>query len=311
MRHALLFSQGTALIFFILLTGCGGGGGDGAGESADESIELSLSESQKSAISAGSRTLSELSKVTALWCLAGSDSFAASTGIESRVALVSKSGLRAVTFGDCPVISLSVSNGVSYGADFGSGCNPAGLQFRVSGSMAGSVSHDGEHFTGTSTFSNLSTGTTTIDGSSQATYSLAADTDLIVFSGDWDLDQTFTSSDLSVRAVGGVQQQYALTLSGSEPSVQISIPNAGLALTVNGTQQFNLSATDVQIDSSDKMIPSRGTLLLADDFSTTPSTITVSFDGNSPSTGIVTVTIEAGGSTDTTQLDLDDLPGTL
>lgn len=193
-----------------------------------------------------------------------------------------------ITFGQCPEISISMDNPsgltLNLSIDFGDGCTPTGSSVTCAGSAQGTVDQSAQELA--VVFDDFRCEDNDLAGSVDVAWTRG--TTNVSLDGSWVLD--FTDNDYSVFTSG---------------TGQVSFNSSTLATTVStfvGTIQddtgsWGLSANSIVTTyaANGNLIPSDGDVTLS---GTDIHTVTVFFNSDSPSTGIVQVSVNDGPTFD-------------
>ncbi|MBN2445687.1 MAG: hypothetical protein JXO22_03120 [Phycisphaerae bacterium] len=207
------------------------------------------------------------------------------TGGDDESSLEIPTGTQTRNFGLCPEVSMKLANDglVTFDMtiDFGDGCAPADSpNFTCSGYATGTFSQQAKSLN--VTFSNISCNEATLEGDVNATYDVN-NLD-VALSGDWDL--TYTDSVGSVLTDGNGTGSY----SGSTLTTTVETFTGTISDTV---YSWNATIDNVKMSYATygNGIPFSGqTSVSGDGIRTT----IVRFSANSPTTGIVEVSIDGG-----------------
>jgi hypothetical protein len=193
------------------------------------------------------------------------------------------------TFGDCPATTLSPGNDpqnlftFNLSSDFGAdGCEPEGPgSFRCSGVLVGTLAFISK--TVTFTFGGLTCAGRELQGTAVLTYGLASATQV---TADGTLDMDATDANGKTEIDGAVESTYDTT-------ADTTTIDSFEGVVSDGSTQRNCSMTAcvVNFKVNQNFIPLSGTMVLTGD-----RTVTITFDANSPVTGVVQVSIDGGAA---------------
>lgn len=240
-----------------------------------------LTAEQVSAITAGVQAIRGLSDTTVA---AGSS--AASEDQQNGKTLVAQS----ITFGECPVITLDSAQDDQPAAltlDFGDGCTPDGATAVCTGSATGTIRFNPRELT--LEYSGFGCGLRTVDGTAVYTWLRTGDT--VRVNGDWDI--TIDPADeLPVNMDGAGQARY----DSGERATTIE-DHSGVVTYDGRSWDIDLSGVQVSYRNNANLVGFAGTMAISGG---PVGALDVTFDADSPTTGVVSVSINGGPQFDYT-----------
>lgn len=267
-------------VCFIVLSGLLIGGcpmmGNDMPPNMDDDTPLELTEEQQQAVDAA---------LVAFQGLLDTNEAAIASTAENNTAPRSKLTQGAqLVFGTCPMVTLAMSESDApqalVTADFGNGCEVSGLDgLMCSGSASGTLGSAPN--TLALSFESFGCDDRTVTGSSTQTWSRGAGD--IVFDGMWNLSIAQPDAPLVTLNGGG-------TLTFDASAGQSTITDFSGTFT-RGAMSWNLSTSSLAVSYVDNanLIPSSGSLTIE---GTQVGTIVVTFSSESPSTGIVQISVD-------------------
>lgn len=200
---------------------------------------------------------------------------------------------RDVTFGVCPAVTLSGTTGVNFtiAATFPGDCAPLGISgYSCGGAATGTYNALTQSIS--ADFDALRCNERSLDGTAEITFLLAGGNTTL--NGTWNLTIADGSEQVATTGTG------ILTY---DPQNKRATVQSFVGTCTQGGTALTLALTSVRINyaANGSLRPSAGTAVLS---GAGIRTLTVTFDENTPSTGIVSVQI---GSAPAVNVDLDTL----
>lgn len=281
-RYAIL--GGLSVTLAALFGGCPQTGDTGNNQNNNNNTSTDLSTSEEEAISAALQSTESLANAT------GTVQSPTSAEVEeSALDLPEQGSNEQVEFGTCPNVSLAASGsaqsgnaGLSLTIDFGDGCLPFDDgQYECSGQATGTFSQSNK--TIDCSFDSLNCNGNSLDGDAALSYQFTPSN--VSLTGDWNLTWDDNGDTFVTDGLGDVdydRDEHATTISSFVGE-----------LTTPDDEQYDTTFTNVQtsFESNGNFVPSAGTITLDGD---NIRTITIEFNSESPSTGVVEVTIGNG-----------------
>lgn len=264
----------------IAITLCAGGcpgtaGTSGTNGTSDDSTSLTTTEQTAAKASAdAAEALAQAFNTT--------QSPTGAEVAENQSSLEIPLGTKSLHFGSCPAVSMTASNDgtISFGmtVDFGSGCAPYGTEgYTCSGSASGTFSQRNKSIN--LTFQNISCAGDELTGSVDATYDRTSTT--VTLTGTWSLTATDAAGSVSTAGTGNGDynlSNYTTTIDAYTGTLTID------------TGSFTTTMTGIKMSfpTYSAYMPYAGTITLSGN---NIRTFVVTFTENSPSTGVVQVSI--------------------
>ena len=273
---------------FVMVGGCPQDGTDNTGGTDN----TSLTAAEKDALVTGSQSCQSLGNA------AGVTKSSAQDDNSSFDVPSIPNNATTYTFGNCPEVTMSVDNLSSLtfelDVDFGNGCSPYVTQedYDCTGSASGTFSQAAKNIN--LTFNEISCGYATLDGGVDVNYDVSGQ--VITLDGAWDLDYE--------DDIGPIQTDGEGTASYDAENLitTFSIFN-GTITDTQVTWTMGLSGIKMSYPTYGNYIPYAGEATVS---GTEIRTFKVKFDEDSPTTGIVQVSIAGGAYFD---VDLYALSG--
>ncbi len=190
-----------------------------------------------------------------------------------------------LTFGTCPVVTLAAAEeplSFSVTLDFGDGgCNPASVEELTCVGIA-TGTYDQQASSLVVSFDEVSCNDTSLDGDIDVSFDIEGYT--VQLDGDWDL--TYQDGDDTITTEGDGEGSYDATTG-------VTTISSFTGTVSDGADSWNATLTNIEISYAtyENLIPYAGEATIAGDDG---RTLTVRFNADSPTTGVVEVSI--GGS---------------
>ena len=208
-------------------------------------------------------------------------------GEDNQTALdIPESG--SLDFGTCPEVSLSAGGSLSnsnvqlsLAIDFGDGCSPLDNEnYEVSGSVSGSYDQGANMIN--ASFDDLTVNSQSLTGDAEVTFSRTSTQ--LGLSGTWDLTYAEGSDAVSTNGDGNATYMFS--------SMATTISTfSGTITDASGSWTATMTNVQTSFAQYENFVPFGGTMVLA---GVTPHTLTLTFDTNSPTTGVMLVSIDNG-----------------
>jgi hypothetical protein len=192
-------------------------------------------------------------------------------------------GPQELTFGTCPVVTLAAAEeplSFSVTLDFGEGgCNPASeADFTCAGSATGT--YDQQASTLTVSFDEVSCNETSLDGDIDVSFDIEGYT--VQLNGEWAL--TYQDGDDTINTDGDGDGSYDATTG-------VTTISSFMGTVSDGTNSWDATLSNIEISYAtyESLIPYAGEATIA---GADARTLTVRFSTDSPTTGVVEVSVE-------------------
>lgn len=287
-RFAALASVSVTLS--LLMAGCpqtgANNGDDNNNNNNNGASATDLSTSEEDAISAALTSTESLANATG-----AVQSPTAAESDDVSLDLPEQGSGAEVEFGTCPSVALAASGQAQAGdaaldltIDFGDGCLPFDDgQYECSGLVTGSFSQAQQAID--CSFDSLTCNGNSLNGEAALSYEFTPSN--VGLTGDWNLSWDESGDTFVTDGFGAVDYD--------REAQSTTIASFSGALTTPTNDQYDTTLTDVQTSfmTHGNFVPFGGTITLdGDDI----REITIEFNSDSPSTGIVEVTIGSGAA---------------
>lgn len=197
--------------------------------------------------------------------------------------------------GTCPMVTVSTgtsdSRSLSLVVDFGDGCAVAGSSDYIVSGLASGTARQTDAALEIS-FDNLQSNGNALDGNVDVTYQRSGNT--IGLSGDWDLGYASDATTTQTSGTGAVSYD-------SDAAATTISDYTGMTTSDGTSWSVGMSSVQVSYQQNTNFIPQSGSVTVS---GADIRTFTMTFDQDSPTNGVVMVSIEGGPSF---QLDLFSL----